>query len=119
MLVLIVDDDLDFNEWLCSLLDQSQDFEVVGQAYDAAEALDLINSRTPAVVIADVYMPGPDGLEIARYIHRYLPEVKTILISAHEEPVHKALAREEGALAFIPKTKLSAETLLQALQEGF
>ena len=113
---MIVDDDPSFNEWLRSLLDESEDFEVVGQAYDGTEALDLITLTRPDVVIADVYMPGSDGLEVARYIHHHLPDVKIIVISAREEHIHRELAREEGALAFIPKTRLSLETLLEALQ---
>jgi len=113
----VADDEPDFNEWLRSLLDKSEDFEVVGQAYDGAEAINLIKSTKPDVVIVDIYMPEPDGLEVTRYVHRHLPDIKVILISAYEERIYEKLAREDGALAFIPKTKLSVDTLLQALQE--
>ena len=115
--VIVADDESDFSEWLRSLLDKSEDFEVLGQAYDGAEAINLIMSTKPDVVIADIYMPEPDGLEVTRYVHRHLPDVKVILVSAYEERIYEKLAREAGALTFIPKSKLSRDTLLQALQE--
>ena len=115
--VIVADDESDFSEWLRSLLDKSEDFEVLGQAYDGAEAINLIMSTKPDVVIADIYMPEPDGLEVTRYVHRHLPDVKVILISAYKERIYEKLAREDGALTFIPKSKLSRDTLLQALQE--
>lgn len=115
--VIVADDESDFSDWLRSLLDKSEDFEVVGQAYDGTEAINLISSTKPDVVIADIYMPEPDGLEVTRYVRRYLPDVKVILIGVHEERIYEKLAREDGALTFIPKSKLSLDTLLQALQE--
>lgn len=115
--VIVADDESDFSDWLRSLLDKSEDFEVLGQAYDGAEAINLISSTKPDVVIADIYMPEPDGLKVTRYVHRHLPDVKVILISTSEERIYEKLAREDGALAFIPKSKLSLDTLLQALQE--
>ena len=115
--VIVADDEFDFSEWLRSLLDKSEDFEVLGQAYDGMEAINLITSTKPDVVIADIYMPEPDGLEVTRYIHRHLPDVKVLLISAHEQRIYEQLSREDGALALIPKSRLSLDTLLQALQE--
>jgi len=115
--VIVADDERDFSEWLRSMLDKCEDFEVVGQAYDGAEALNLIVSAKPDVLIADIFMPEPDGLEVTRYAHRHLPDVKVILISAHEERIYEQLAREDGALVFIPKSQLSLDTLFQALQE--
>ena len=115
--VIVADDEPDFIKWLCSLLNESEDFEVLGQAHTGGEAIYLITSAKPDVVIADIYMPEPDGLEVSRYVHRQLPDIKVILISAHEERIYEELAREEGAIAFIPKSKLSLHTLLQALQK--
>lgn len=115
--VIVADDEPSFGEWLCSLLEKSEDFEVVGQACSGGEAIYLIVSTKPDVIIVDIYMPEPDGLEVTRYVHRHLPDVKVILISAYEERIYEELAREDGALAFIPKSKLSLDTLLQALRE--
>lgn len=114
--VIVADDEPDFNEWLRSLLDQSDDFEVLAQAYDGMEAINLITSTKPDVVIADIYMPEPDGLEVTRYVRRHLPNVKVILISAYEERIYEKLAKEDGALAFIPKSELSLDALREELR---
>ena len=114
--VIVVDDEPEFREWLRSLLKGSDDFEVVGEASSGSEAIQMVTIATPDLVIADVYIPAPDGLEVARYVHDRFPMMKTILISAHVERVYERLARREGALAFIPKARLSLDALRQALQ---
>lgn len=114
--VIVADDEPDFRGWLRSLLDGSEDFQLVGEASTGTEAVDLIPSLTPDLVIADMYMPEPDGLEVARYVQINFPNIKAILISAQQDRVYEKLASEEGALAFIPKTKLSLDALRRALQ---
>lgn len=114
--VIVADDEPDFRGWLRSLLDDSEDFQLVGEASTGTEALRLIPSLVPDLVIADMYIPEPDGLEVARYVQLHFPGIKAILISAHEERVYERLAREEGALAFIPKARLFLNALRQALQ---
>ncbi|MEE8471179.1 MAG: response regulator transcription factor [Dehalococcoidia bacterium] len=116
--VIVADDEPEFREWLRALLDSSEDFQVVGEASSGTEAVRIIPSLTPDLVIADMYMPEPDGLEVARYVHHHFPGIKAIVVSAYQERVYERLAREEGALAFIPKAKISLNTLRQALQGG-
>jgi len=115
--VFVADDEPEFREWLRSLLENSEDFRLVGEAKTGTEAIYLIPSVLPDLVIADIYMPEPDGLEVARYVKRHFSGVKAILVSAYEERVYERLAKEEGALAFIPKAKLSLNALRQALKE--
>ena len=114
--VVVVDDEIEFRTWLRSLLKSSEDFHVVGEASTGTEALLLIASLTPDLVIADIYIPDPDGLEVARYVQDHFPDIKVILVSAHVERIYKRLAREEGAQGFIPKVSLSLDALRQALQ---
>ncbi len=114
--VIVADDEAEFREWLRSLLESSEDFQVVGEASTGTETVHLVASLVPDLVIADVYMPDPDGLEVTRYVRHHFPGIKAILVSAHEDRAYERLAREEGALAFIPKTKLSLDALCQTLQ---
>ncbi len=114
--VVVADDEPDFRNWLRALLEASEDFQLVGEASTGSEAVSLIPSLTPDLVIADVYMPEPDGLELARYVQQNYPGIKAIIVSAQQERVYEKLANEEGALAFIPKMKLSLDALRQALQ---
>jgi len=99
-------------------LERSNEFRVVGEAGSGTEAIRLVNSLLPDVVIADMYMPGPDGLEVVRFVQEHCPTTKAILISAQEEQVYEMMAKREGALAFIPKTKMSLDTLTQSLATG-
>jgi YesN/AraC family two-component response regulator len=114
--VVVVDDEAEFREWLKSLLESSEDFQLVGEAKTGAEAVYVIPTLSPDLVIADMYIPEPDGLEVARYIQDHFSGIKAILVSAYEEHVYERLAKEEGALAFIPKSKLSLDVLRQALR---
>ena len=114
--VIVADDEPEFRDWLRSILEESEDFQLVGEASTGTEAVRLIPSLVPDLVIADMYMPEPDGLEVTRYVQRNFPDTKAILVSAYEERVYERLARQEGALAFIPKVRLSLEALRQALK---
>lgn len=114
--VVVADDEPEFRSWLKSLLDDSEDFRLIGEASNGTEVVNLIPTLLPDLVIADMYMPEPDGLEVVRYVQHHFSGVKAILVSAYEEHVYERLARDEGALAFIPKTKLSLDALRQALK---
>ena len=116
--VIVADDEPEFRGWLRSLLENSEDFQVVGEASSGAEAVQLIPSVAPDLVIADMYMPEPDGLEVAKYVQDLFPQTKAILVSAHEERVYQRLAKEAGALTFIPKVTFSLDVLRQALREA-
>ncbi len=113
--VVVADDEIEFRSWLRSLLSSCEDFQVVGEAANGEEALSLVKKLTPDLVIADLYMPEPDGLEIARYIQKHHPGTKAIVVSAHRERICEKLARDEGALAFIPKAGLSLVELRHVL----
>ncbi len=113
--VVLADDEPEFRTWLRSILELSKEFNVVGEAGSGAEAIHMVNALLPDVIIADIYMPDPDGLEVVRFVQRHCPSTKAILISAQEEQVYEIMAKREGALAFIPKTKVSIDTLTHFL----
>jgi two-component system response regulator YesN len=114
--VVVADDEPEFRNWLKSLLDESEDFRLIGEASNGEEAINLIPSLLPDLVIADMYMSEPDGLEVARYVQNNFSGIKAILVSAYEDRVYERLAREEGALAFIPKARFSLDALRRALR---
>ena len=116
--VIVADDEPKFRRWLRSMLDNSPDFQVTGEASSGTEAIRLAELLLPDAVIADICMPGLDGIEAAHYIKGKMPNVKVILISANEGRAYHGLAQESGATAFIPKSGLSLCSLRQALQRG-
>lgn len=115
--VVIVDDEPEFREWLRSLLDASAIFQPVGEAVNGSEAIRMIDELTPDLVIADVFMPGLDGLEIVQLIHKKYPAIKLILTSACRERVYSKMAKKVGALCFIPKVEFSLDHLSRICQD--
>ena len=116
--VVIADDCSAFLEWLKSLLDSSQDFEVISEARDGANALQAVEAHLPDLVLADVEMPEMDGIDIAKIMAGQWPDIGVILISSNNEPFYYQAAKESRALAFIAKTDLSVAAIQQALQEA-
>ena len=113
--VILADDEGDFRGWLRSLLDGSHEFNVVGEAGSGREVLGLVDRLMPDLVISDVDMADGDGLEVAREVVERSPDIKVILVSGHDERSYARLAQQEGALAFIPKAKVTLEAVRQAL----
>jgi DNA-binding NarL/FixJ family response regulator len=88
--VVIADDDVLLREGLASLLDRS-DFDVVGQAKDGVEAIDLVRTHEPELVLVDIRMPPThttEGLDAARTIREEFPEIAVLVLSAHVDVEH-------------------------------
>lgn len=114
--VVIADDEPEFRKWLINLLESSGDFNVIGEASSGSEAVELIPQLVPDLIIADMYMPEPDGLEVAKCVQIHYPDTRAILVSAYADRVYDRLAKEAGALTFIPKVSFSLDVLRKALQ---
>jgi DNA-binding NarL/FixJ family response regulator len=88
--VALAEDDVLLREGVASLLERSG-FEVVGQAGDASELLDLVHERGPDLVIVDIRMPpahATEGLDAARAIRDESPDIGILVLSAHVEVEH-------------------------------
>ncbi len=102
--VLLVDDHSIMLEGLQSMLEQTEEFEVVGQARDGVEAVRAASELSPDVVVMDVMMPGKDGVEACREIMDSAPDTRVIMLTAstEEDAVIEALAA--GATGYLQKT---------------
>src|SRR3954467_13969950 len=88
--VILADDDVLLREGVASLLERS-DFEVVGQAGDGVELVDLVHQHEPDLVLVDIRMPpnhSTEGLEAARAIRDAFPDISILVLSAHTEVEH-------------------------------
>ena len=83
--VMIVDDHSIVRVGLKQLLDQSGEFEVVGQAADGEEAIRVAADVSPDVVVMDVMMPKKDGVEACREIMESAPETRVLMLTASTE----------------------------------
>jgi DNA-binding NarL/FixJ family response regulator len=108
--IALADDDVLLREGLARLLEGSG-FDVVGQAGDAPELLELVRAQTPDVVIVDIRMP-PDheteGLEAARVIREEFPEAGILVLSAHVE-VEEAMGLLAGGqrIGYLLKSRVT------------
>ena len=109
--VLIVDDQIPFREASRMVVEMTDGFEVVGEAENGEEGVDLAETLRPDLVLMDVQMPGIDGLEATRRITS-LPEPPVVLVmSTHESGSYDGPAQAAGAIGFVPKSQFSMDTL--------
>ena len=107
--VLLVDDHNLFRAGIRSLLQTVGDIEVVAEASDGREALQLVETHRPDVVLLDIMMPSLNGLDAAARIARTFPRSRVIILSmnADEDSVLKTL--RAGAVGYLVKTADPAE----------
>ena len=119
--VVIVDDHAIVRDGLVALLSTMEGTIAVGQAADAAEALPLIASVEPDVVLMDIQMPGElDGIEATRRIARDHPGVRVVMLTMNEEDDTVVSAIRAGASGYLLKGSGAAEVLaaVRAAHQG-
>ncbi len=114
MRVLVVDDHPVVRAGLSGLLAQAG-FTVVGEAADAARALEVAARMRPELAVVDVALPGVSGLELCRRLRRRFPNMRVVILSMFDESEWRAEAARAGASAYLLKD-LSAEELLSSLR---
>lgn len=107
--VLIADDSAAFRNAFGLFLDRLPRVEVVGTAEDGEQALTLVASTRPDVVLMDLKMPRLNGLQATRKIRAEFPDVRVIMITLHDAKELKAASAAAGADRFIPKNRLRDE----------
>jgi DNA-binding NarL/FixJ family response regulator len=101
--ILLADDHKIMRDGLRSLLEKQPGMEVVGEAVNGREAVQLAQRSKPDVVIMDINMPVLSGVEATRQIITALPEVKVIALSVHSEISIVVTILQAGASGFLPK----------------
>jgi DNA-binding NarL/FixJ family response regulator len=101
--VLIADDHGIVRSGLRMLLDRQGDIEVVAEASDGVEALELVQAERPDVAVLDVSMPRMTGLQAAREIGSYSPDTRVLLLSMHDEERYFFEGLEAGAAGYVLK----------------
>jgi DNA-binding NarL/FixJ family response regulator len=118
--LVLAEDDVLLREGLASLLERSG-FQVVGQAGDAAQLLDLVATHAPDLAVVDIRMPPThtaEGLEAARQIRQEHPEIGILVLSAHVEVEHAMELLASGRrVGYLLKTRVTdVEEFIDALQ---
>jgi DNA-binding NarL/FixJ family response regulator len=114
--IVLADDHRIVRQGLRALLASEADFEVVGEADDGREALELVKRLNPDVLILDLMMPGLNGLEVARQMPRQAPGVRVVVLSMHDDEGFVLEALANGVAGYVLKDSNSSD-LVHAVRE--
>ena len=109
--ILIADDQTITRSGLRSLLAAQADIEIVGEARDGEEAVELAASLQPDLILMDLRMPGISGIEATRRIHRASPHIAILAITIFEDDTSVFPAIRAGALGYLLKNTEQDELL--------
>ncbi|BAS27259.1 response regulator transcription factor [Limnochorda pilosa] len=113
--ILIVDDHEVVRIGLRSLLERIGQFEVAGEAGSAQEAINLVRSRKPDVVIMDIRMPDGSGIEACRAIRSENPDVKVIMLTSYTDDEAIFSSVMAGASGYVLK-QIGSQELVEAIR---
>lgn len=102
--ILIVDDHRLMREGLASLLDVEEDLEVVGQAHDGRQAIEMARTLRPDVVVLDIAMPGLNGVDATRRIRSDRERTQVLALTLHNEHRFVVDMLQAGATGYLPKS---------------
>lgn len=115
--ILIVDDEYLARNMLHFLMDWNQyDFQIIGEAASAEEAILFLQSNPVDLVFADVYMPDMDGIALAGYIHTNYPKTKVVMFSNYSDFNYVKGAFSANVVDYILKHTITEESMVKLLQ---
>ncbi len=113
--VLISEDHMIVREGLRKILEMESDIEVIGEATNGREAVEMARKLHPDVIVMDIAMPLLNGLEATRQICQAVPDACVIILSAHSDDAYVEKAMELGAKGYLVK-QTSAQFLADAIR---
>lgn len=118
--VVLADDHTILRDGLKMVLEAEQGIEVVGEADDGRQALDLVERLHPDVVVMDIAMPNMNGAEATRQIKRRFPRVKVVILTMHENRQYLVQIVNAGASACVLKRSAGTDLIaaIRAVRRG-
>jgi two-component system, NarL family, response regulator NreC len=118
--ILLADDHNLMRSGLSVLLEQQPDLAVVGEASDGREAVALVKSLKPDVVVMDIGMPNLNGIEAGRRITQDHPQIAIVMLSMHSDESYVLRALKVGAKGYLLKDSAEADLIraVHAVAEG-
>jgi two-component system, NarL family, response regulator DegU len=113
--VVLADDHPLMRKGICSMLQKTEDIEVVGQAKDGYEALTLVHDLDPDVLLLDMEMPGLQGMEVAKELKAAGSGVPILALSAYEDKHYILGILATGAAGYLMKEELP-QTIIRAIR---
>lgn len=116
--VLIVDDELLVRQGIKHYINwEKEGFQLIGEASNGQEALQMVEQLHPHIIITDVVMPVMDGQELTRRVKMQYPEIEVIVLSSFSEFDYVKSTFQHGVVDYILKPKLESDELLRVLQK--
>jgi DNA-binding NarL/FixJ family response regulator len=113
--VLIVDDHPIVREGYAKLIARRPDLEVCGEAADAGELFALVEQTRPDLIIIDISLRNGNGVDLCKQIKERYPEIKMLVISAHDESAYAERVLRAGAMGYVNKGQPAAQ-LIEAIR---
>ena len=118
--IILVDDHEIVRAGLRMLLQSQEDIEIVGEADNGLQAMEICNQKRPDVVIMDITMPGMSGLEVTRQIKQQCPSTAVLALTIHEGEQYFFEMLNAGASGYVPKRAAPTDlvTAIRAVNAG-
>jgi two-component system response regulator DegU len=113
--IVIIDDHQLFREGVKRILEFEKSFQVVAEEDDGSEALRLVQTYSPDVVIMDINMPQMNGIDATREVVEQFPNTKVIILSIHDDENYVTHSLKSGAQGYLLK-EIDADTLIEAVR---
>jgi NarL family two-component system response regulator LiaR len=113
--ILIADDHPLLREALCQVFSNQKDMEIVGQAGNGEEAIDLASQLKPDILVMDIMMPKFDGLEASRQIKKIAPNTAILILTAYDDDNYVLGLLEAGATGYLMKSA-KGQDLVEAVR---
>jgi len=114
--ILLVDDHPIVRQGLALMLAAEHDIEVCGQAKDVQEALTMVTSLSPDLVVADLSLSGLSGLDLLKDIRSHHSTIPVLILSMHDETVHAERVLRGGARGYVMKQEATG-TIMTAIRQ--
>ncbi|MCL4134184.1 UNVERIFIED_CONTAM: hypothetical protein GTU68_036884 [Idotea baltica] len=114
--IAIADDFPLIREGIKTLLKDELDIEVVGEANDGNELLEILEKTKIDVILLDISMPGKDGIETTPVVHDKYPEVAILILTGHNKAQYISKVLNRGASGYILKQNLEKDELVRAIR---
>ncbi len=115
--IVLVDDHRVMRQGLKALLEESTDFQVIGEADSGQDGVQLVRELRPDVLVLDMALPDIDGVTVVREAVKVSPKTVVIILSMHNIEGYVRKAMQAGALAYVLKDSTSSE-LITAIREA-
>ncbi len=116
--IVIVDDHPLFRKGLEQLINSNNGLAICGEAGNAAEAMDVIRQIAPDLVIADLSLPGANGIELIKNIRAEFPKLSILVLSMHDESLYALRSMRAGAQGYVMKQE-ALDSVVSAIREIF